>query len=144
MSNCTRIFLVDDEPSVLKGLRALLSLEPGMEVCGTATGATEALRQMVAKPPDLAVVDLALGKESGVDLVRDLRGFIPKLKIVVFSMHGEQGSIRAATRAGANGYVMKEEGSERLVVAIRSVIRGQPFISQGVGEGGKGKPRVRI
>lgn len=129
-----RIFLVDDEPAVLKGLRVLLGFAPGLEVCGAATQASEALRQMLTEPPDLAVIDLALGKDSGVDLVRDLRGFIPKLKIVVFSMHGEAGSIRAAMRAGADGYVMKEEGSERLVEAIHSVMRGLRFVTAGIAE----------
>jgi DNA-binding NarL/FixJ family response regulator len=126
----TRIFLVDDEPAVLKGLELLLSREPFIEICGQAGCAAEALKQILPLDPDLAIIDLSLGEGSGLDLIRDLRSFGSKPRILVFSMHSDPSFIRAAFRAGADGYVVKEEGTEKLIEAISAVVKGKCFLTE--------------
>jgi DNA-binding NarL/FixJ family response regulator len=126
----TRVFLVDDEPAVRKGLSLLLGREEDMEICGEAGSATDALKQMLTLKPDLAIIDLSLDKENGLDLIKDLSSFGTKPRILVFSMHSESSYIRAAFGAGADGYVMKEEGTERLLDAVHTLVRGKQFLTE--------------
>ena len=125
-----RVFLVDDHPAVRRGLELLLSREPDLEVCGQAAGARNALKQVLAREPDLAIVDLTLREGNGLKLIADLRAHHPKLRIVVFSMHEQAHTIREAFKAGANGYLTKDEGAAKLIEAIRAVMRGDSFLTK--------------
>ncbi len=128
----TRVFLVEDEPAVRRGLELLLNREPDLEVCGHAARQSDALAQILASKPDLAILDIRLEEGGGLDLVKELRRFGATLKLIVFSMHAQSSQVRAALSAGANGYVTKEEGSENLIQAIRTVLEGKPFLTEAV------------
>ena len=125
----TRLFLVDDGPLVRKGLRLLCSVQPDLEVCGEAAGELEALAGILALHPDLAVVDLSLKEGDGLALIKRLRQQCPTLKILVFSMHDQAPFAAIAFALGAHGYVIKEEGSERLLQAIEVVMSGKVYLS---------------
>jgi DNA-binding NarL/FixJ family response regulator len=125
-----RLFLVDDEPIVRRGLRLFLALNPDLEVCGEAASEHEALEGILAMRPDLAIVDLSLKEGDGLALIRQLHANHPKLKIVVFSMHDQAHFASSAFAAGAHGYVLKEKGTERVLEAIKLVMRGQRYLSE--------------
>lgn len=123
-----RVFLVDDHPALLLGLGGLLHREPDLTVCGTASTASAALAQITALEPDVAVIDLALGAQDGVELIKDLRAQRPALPLLVYSMHADGRQARRALLAGANGYLVKDE-IDNFVPAVRAVLAGQRFLS---------------
>jgi DNA-binding NarL/FixJ family response regulator len=125
-----RVFLVDDEPIVRKGLRLLLGVKPGLAVCGEADNEHDALAGILAVRPDLAVVDLTLKLGDGLVLIKELHRHCPALRILVFSMHQEAHFATTAFAAGAHGYVTKEEGTDRLLEAIRDLINGENYLSE--------------
>jgi DNA-binding NarL/FixJ family response regulator len=125
-----RVFLVHDEPAVQKGVEILLGREKDMSVCGKADNAQDALLQVRTLQPDIAIIDPALAKGDGLKLIRELRAGSLKLKILVFSMYNQADHIRAALDAGADGYVIKEEGAAKLIEAIRAVAAGTLFLTE--------------
>jgi DNA-binding NarL/FixJ family response regulator len=127
-----RIFLVDDHPVVRRGLQFMLNVEPTMTVCGEAESGPEALQKIMAQQPDAAVVDLTLKGSSGLDLIRNLRSQCPQVRLLVFSMHDELYYAERVLRMGAHGYVTKEEGTEKAVEALRTVLQGRKYVSQPV------------
>jgi DNA-binding NarL/FixJ family response regulator len=126
----TRIFLVDDEPVVRRGLEMLLGAQADLEVCGEAATEHEALEGILLRQPDLAIVDLSLKQGSGLALIKQLRQCCPALKMLVFSMHNQVHYAASAFELGAHGYVLKEEGAERVLDAIQSVMRGERYLSE--------------
>ncbi len=128
----TRVFIVDDHPLVREWLANLLRLEADLEVVGEAEDAAGALEQMIAAPPDIAVVDLSLKRGSGLMLIKDLVAHLPATRVVVLSMHEEIGDVERAFRAGALGYVMKRESTGQIVAAIRQVQEGKLFADAAV------------
>jgi DNA-binding NarL/FixJ family response regulator len=125
-----RLFLVDDEPIVRKALQFLLGGQPGLAVCGEAENEHDALEGILALHPDLAIVDLSLKQGDGIALIAQLQHLCPALKILVFSMHQEMHFAEAAFAAGAHGYVIKDEGTERVLEAIQVVMDGQQYLSE--------------
>lgn len=124
-----RIFLVDDHPIVRRGFQLLLALEPDVMVCGEADSAPGALERILALQPHVAIVDLALKSSSGLELIKQLRAQSATLKILVFTMRAEGFYAERALRAGANGYITKEEGTEKAIEAIRLLMQGKPYVS---------------
>ena len=124
-----RIMVVDDHPVVRHGLKELLSHEPDLEICGEAEGAEDALRLVGPLAPDLIIVDILLKGTNGIDLVKRLRALYPGIRILVASMHDESFLAERALRAGAMGYVCKQEPVERMLEAIRSLLRGGVYLS---------------
>lgn len=129
MSELKRIYIVDDHSIVRHGLSVLLARASDLTVCGEAGSFEEALTGLPAAAPDLAVIDITLKDRSGLDLIRDLREQLPDLKALVLSMHDETEYAERALRAGARGYVMKENADDVLVEAIRAVLRGEIYVS---------------
>jgi DNA-binding NarL/FixJ family response regulator len=127
--NRARVFLVDDHPIVRRGFQLLISLEPDLSVCGEADSGPAAFEKMVSLKPDVAVVDLALKSSSGLELIKQARPQLPDMKILVFTMRAESLYAERALRAGANGYITKEEGAEKAIEAIRLLIQGKPYFS---------------
>jgi len=125
----TRVFLVDDHPVVRQGIRSVVDEEPDMAVCGEAESASEALRLIPERVPDVAVVDLSLKASSGLELIKDIRVRHPQLLVLVLSMRDEAFYAERVLRAGARGYVVKEEGCQLIVEAIRKVLKGQIYLS---------------
>ncbi len=125
----TTVFLVDDHPIVRRGFQLLLSLERDLRVCGEAESAPEALQKILALKPDVAIVDLSLKSSSGLELIKQLRELMPNLQILVFTMQAEGIYAERALRAGANGYLSKEEGAEKAIEAIRVLREGRLYFS---------------
>jgi len=124
-----RIMIVDDHPVVRHGLRELLSHEPDLELCGEAESAEEALRLVGSLAPDVVIVDILLKGTNGIDLVKRLRALYPGCRMLVASMHDESFLAERALRAGAMGYVCKQEPVERMLEAIRNVMRGAVYLT---------------
>lgn len=128
----TRIFIVDDHPLVREWLRQLLLGQPDFEVAGQADDPASALASMLTAPPDVAVLDLSYPTGTGLDLIKSLRVQLPKVQIVVLSMHEELSQVERALRAGASGYVMKRESTTRIVEAVRCVLQGNVYANPDV------------
>ena len=124
-----RVFLVEDHPVVREGYAALFSRMPDLTVCGEAATAAEAVARIQDTEPDLALIDLGLPGTSGLELIRQLRAFHPNLKVLVVSAHSETLYAERALRAGAQGYVMKDEPPMAIVEAARNVLAGRLHLS---------------
>lgn len=125
-----KIVLVDDHPVVRQGVAMLVTQEPDMVVCGEARSAAEALEAIERSQPDVAIVDLALKASSGLELIKDIRIRYPKLLVLVLSMRDESFYAERALRAGARGYIAKEEGTEKIIEGIRKILAGEVYLSE--------------
>jgi DNA-binding NarL/FixJ family response regulator len=125
----SKIFVVDDHPIVRQGLGLLINREADMIVCGAAEEAQSALRAIPTLQPDVMVVDISLTGPDGLELVKTIRTRDANLPILVLSMHDESIYAERALRAGANGYIMKQEATEKVLVAIRRILRGDVYLS---------------
>ncbi len=126
-----RILVVDDHPLFRKGVVQLLNDEPDLQVEGEAASNNEALGAIRREPFDLAVVDIGLeGSTNGIELTKSIRAEKPDLPVLILSMHDEALFAERALRAGARGYVMKREALDQFIVAVRTVLRGDIFISE--------------
>jgi DNA-binding NarL/FixJ family response regulator len=127
-SKC-KVFLVDDHPIVRQGLALFIDREPDLIVCGEADGATSALPAIREAVPDFVVLDISLDGPDGLELLKTLRGIYPNLPVLILSMHDESTYAERALRAGANGYIMKQEATEKVLIAIRHILRGDVYLS---------------
>ena len=125
-----RIVLVDDHPVTREGVRVLIDQESDLTVCGQADSAPAALQLIQKLQPDLAIVDITLKTTSGIELLKNVKAILPDLPVLIMSMHDESLYGERALRAGAKGYIMKHEASERILVAIRSVLEGDLYLSE--------------
>jgi DNA-binding NarL/FixJ family response regulator len=130
-----RVLLVDDHPLVCEGLARRINEEPDLQVCGQARDGHSALEAVEKLRPHVAVVDIALGSGSGVELIKDLKVRHPDLPALVLSMHDEALYAERSLHAGAKGYVMKQEEPATVVRAIRQVLHGQVYLSERVRDG---------
>ena len=122
--------LVDDHPVIRKGLALLINQQKHFEVCGEASSVEEALRTASTLKPDLMIVDLTLGKADGLELIRHLRRDEPNIPVLVLSMHDEEIYAPQALRAGAHGYVMKQNAVYQIFTAIEEVLAGRIYLSE--------------
>jgi DNA-binding NarL/FixJ family response regulator len=125
-----RVFLVDDHPLVRERLAELIHQEPDLVVSGEAEDAVTARRLIGAQQPDLAVVDITLKDAYGIELVKDLKERCPGMPILVLSMHDESLYGERALRAGAKGYLNKQEATKKVIPAIRTLLAGGIFASE--------------
>ncbi len=121
-----RVFLLDDHPAVREGI-ALLLARYNMTVCGEAGSGQEAMQQLAGLVPDLLLLDLSLGDESGLDLIEDVKA--SGIKVLIYTMHDDPRQIRLALAAGADGYVTKREISSILYEAVHAIRAGQLYLS---------------
>ena len=128
-----RIFVVDDHPIVRQGLAQLIGNEVDLVVCGQGEDAYQALRAIRQARPDLALVDISLKESDGIELLKELRGAAPELPVLILSMHDESLYAERALRAGARGYIMKQEAPQTLLSAIRKVLAGDVYVSEKMG-----------
>lgn len=125
----SRILVVEDHAIVRHGMRVLLAETPDLVVCAEAGDVAHAWEQLLQERPDVVVLDLILQEGSGLDLLRRMRAAGQTVPVLVLSMHDETTHAEKAFRAGAQGYVMKEDADEVLVEALRTVLRGERYIS---------------
>jgi DNA-binding NarL/FixJ family response regulator len=123
------ILIVDDHPVLRRGLTALIDFEPDLIVCGEAATYPAALEAIQAHQPDLVIVDLELGKRDGLNLVKDIKIRHPLIPSLVLTMHDEVVYAERSLRAGAAGYVTKQQLDETLLIAIRCVLAGEIYMS---------------
>ena len=128
----SKVFIVDDHPIIRQGLGLLINREADMIVCGAAEEAQSALRSIPTLQPDVLLVDISLNGPDGLELVKNIRTRDRDLPILVLSMHDESIYAERALRAGANGYIMKQEATEKVLVAIRRILRGEMYLSNRV------------
>jgi len=124
-----RVLVVDDHAVVRHGLRELLSRVQGLEICGEAANARDALRLVESSSPDLVIVDISLGDTNGIDLIKRIRTRFPEVRMLAASMYDEALYASRAVQAGAMGYVSKQEPVEKLLEAIELVLRGEMYLS---------------
>ncbi len=125
-----RVLIVDDHPILRKGLSLLINSEPDLTVVAEADNAQRALEKIEAHKPDLLIVDISLPGIDGIELIKTVKLTHRDLPALVVSMHDESLFAERALRAGARGYIMKQEALEKLLVAIRRVLAGEIFVSE--------------
>lgn len=125
-----KVLVVDDHPIVREGLVRVIDATPDLEVCAHAESIPQALEAVERSKPVIAIVDIALGGQSGIELIKDLKTRYPDLPVLVHSMHDESMYAERCLRAGAKGYVMKQEPPERLLQAVRKAMQGEVFLSE--------------
>jgi DNA-binding NarL/FixJ family response regulator len=124
-----RVFLVDDHPIVRQGLALFIDREPDLMVCGEADSANSALQAIRDSMPDFVVLDISLDGPDGLELLKMLRTKYPNLPVLILSMHDESTYAERALRAGANGYIMKQEATDKVLTAIRHILGGDVYLS---------------
>jgi len=123
------VFVVDDHPLLRQGLAMLINREPDLAVCGEAEEAQAALKAIALHPPDILIADISLNGPDGLDLLKNLRAYYPDLPVLILSMHDESIYAERALRAHANGYIMKQEATEKVLVAVRRILAGDIYLS---------------
>ncbi len=123
------VFIVDDHPIVRQGLALLINREPDLVVCGDAQDAGSGLSLIEEMRPSLVIVDLSLNGPDGLELLKNIRSRHPNLPVLILSMLDESLYAERALRAGANGYIMKQEATERVLVAVRRILGGEIYVS---------------
>jgi DNA-binding NarL/FixJ family response regulator len=125
-----RLFLVDDHPMIREHLHALIAREADLIVCGEAGDAPAALGQIPALRPDLVIMDITLKGSHGLELLKHLKTQLPELPVLVLSMHDESLYAERMLRAGAMGYITKQEATRNILSAIRKVLAGEVYVSE--------------
>jgi len=128
------VFVVEDHPLMAEGIRNVIERATDLELAGTAGSTGEALDAILGKEPDVVVSDLALPDGSGLELMKRVQTASPEQRFVILSVYAESVYAERALRAGASGYVMKEAASETLLEAVRTVLRGDMYISPALRE----------
>jgi DNA-binding NarL/FixJ family response regulator len=123
------VFVVDDHPLLRQGLALLINQQQDLEVCGEAEESQAAMRAIARKRPDILIVDISLNGPDGLDLLKAIRGSYPDLPVLILSMHDEAIYAERALRARANGYIMKQEATEKVLVAVRRILGGEVYLS---------------
>jgi DNA-binding NarL/FixJ family response regulator len=146
-----RIMLVEDHPVMREGLAQLLNHEPDLSVCGQFEDGARAFAAIETLCPDLAIIDLSLKASSGLELIKNIRAAHAKIRILVLSMYEESLYAERVLRAGAAGYIMKQEATEKVLGAVRQVLGGGVYLSERMGSklmhqliGGKPSPSASL
>ncbi len=124
-----RVLIVDDHPVLRRGLAQLINQDPRLVVCGEADDAPKAIRAIETLLPDFVIIDIALKHGNGLELLKTIKPHFPALPVLVLSMHDELLYAERALRAGALGYLMKDESPERVLLAIERILSGEIFLS---------------
>lgn len=129
-----RVLIVDDHPVVREGLAMCISRAPNLEVCGEAADIADALQLVAATNPDVAIVDISLKTGNGIDLIKRIKARHESVKVLVWSMYAENLYAERALRAGAQGYITKEQATDKIIEALRRVLDGKVYLSEGLAE----------
>jgi len=125
-----RLLIVDDHPMMRQGLAQLINNEPDLAVCWEADNAGQAIDVASRYQPDLVLADISLPDKNGLELIKDIHALRPDTVILVVSMHDETLYAERVLRAGARGYIMKQEGGKKLMAAVRKILSGQIYVSE--------------
>ncbi|MGI9258924.1 MAG: response regulator transcription factor [Gammaproteobacteria bacterium] len=127
------VLIVDDHPIVRQGLTQLIGAESDLDVCGDAASVDEALDLLESAEPDVVILDLSLPDSDGLELLKQIRKETRHLPVLVLSMHDESMYAERLLSAGANGYIMKQAAADQLLIALRRVLAGGVYVSEGLG-----------
>lgn len=130
IKNRRKVLIVDDHPIVREGLISLIEEEEDIVVCGSAENIPETIKAIQALEPDMVTVDISLQDASGLDLIKDIKDKFPNLPVLALSVHSESFFAERAIRAGAKGYITKQEATKNVIMAIRKVLDGGLYLSQ--------------
>ena len=125
----SRVIVVDDHPIVRQGLAQMIDREPDLTVCGEAEEAHAAMQAITQRRPDIMILDISLNGPDGLELLKSIRASDPDLPVLILSMHDEAIYAERALRARANGYIMKQEATEKVLVAVRRILNGELYLS---------------
>jgi DNA-binding NarL/FixJ family response regulator len=124
------VLIVDDHPLLRQGLALLINQQQDMQVCGEAEEAQAAFQAIAQRRPDIMILDISLNGPDGLELLKSIRASDPALPVLVLSMHDEAIYAERALRARANGYIMKQEATEKVLVAVRRILNGEVYLSE--------------
>ena len=127
-----KVLVVDDHPIVREGLAQMINREPDLSVCGDAEDMRGAVQLLDTLRPDILILDISLKGPDGLDLVKHIRARDPELPVLILSMHDESIYAERALRAGANGYIMKQEATDNVLVALRRILSHEVYLSSRV------------
>ena len=125
-----KVLIIDDHPLFSRGLSQLIETQKSYKVAGMATNKKEALELFQKLMPDLTIVDLNLGQEDGLELIKEILAINLETKVLVLSMHDERFYAERALKAGARGYIMKQEAETNVSTAIETVMKGKIYLSE--------------
>ncbi len=123
------VLIVDDHPLLRQGLALLINQQQDMQVCGEAEEAQAAMQAVMQRRPDIMILDISLNGPDGLELLKSIRASDPDLPILILSMHDEAVYAERALRARANGYIMKQEATEKVLIAVRRILNGEVYLS---------------
>jgi DNA-binding NarL/FixJ family response regulator len=124
------VLVVDDHPLMRQGLALLINQQQDMQVCGEAEEAQAAMQAITQLRPDIMILDISLKGPDGIELLKNIRATDPDLPVLILSMHDEAIYAERALRARANGYIMKQEATEKVLVAVRRILSGEVYLSE--------------
>lgn len=124
------VLVVDDHPLMRQGLALLINQQQDMQVCGEAEEAQAAMRAIAQLRPDIMILDISLSGPDGIEVLKNIRASNPDLPVLILSMHDEAIYAERALRARANGYIMKQEATEKVLVAVRRILNGEVYLSE--------------
>jgi DNA-binding NarL/FixJ family response regulator len=124
------VLVVDDHPLMRQGLALLINQQQDMQVCGEAEEAQAAMHAIAHLRPDIMILDISLSGPDGLELLKNIRASDPDLPVLILSMHDEAIYAERALRARANGYIMKQEATEKVLVAVRRILNGEVYLSE--------------
>jgi DNA-binding NarL/FixJ family response regulator len=127
--NISKIFIVDDHELVRQGLRQLINGEIDLQLCGEASNVKDALKMRSSLNPDVAIIDISLPDGNGLDLIKQLHRWQPKMRIIALSMHDDELYAERALNSGASGYINKQDSAKKLLVGIRQVLNNKIFVN---------------
>ena len=127
-----KLYIVDDHQIMIDGIKALLINKPQFEIVGENTNPLNALEEIKQNSPDILISDINMKEMSGTELTKQLKAYLPELKILALSMYGDKETISEMLEAGINGYVLKNTGTDELVMALNKLAANQPFFSDEV------------
>lgn len=127
--NKSTVYIIDDHPLLVQGLSDLINAQPDLEVVGTSGDWTVALKHLQKNEPSIVVLDITLENSNGVEVLKNLKVHFPGLKVLMLSMHDENLYAMRSLKAGAAGYIMKAEATEKVVTAIRKILSGEVYLS---------------
>jgi DNA-binding NarL/FixJ family response regulator len=125
-----KVLVVDDHPIVREGLADLINKEEDIAVCGWTEDIPQTIKAIRDLEPDVVTVDISLGDASGLELIKDIKAQFPALPVLALSMHQESFYAERAIRAGAKGYITKQEATKKVIMAIRKVLEGRLYLSE--------------
>jgi DNA-binding NarL/FixJ family response regulator len=123
------VLIVDDHPLLRQGLALLINQQEDMQVCGEAEEAHAAMQAVAQRRPDIMILDLSLNGPDGLEVLKGIRASDPDLPVLILSMHDEAIYAERALRARANGYIMKQEATEKVLIAVRRIMNGEVYLS---------------